>query len=56
MFEWPFLYLNTYVTDVPQYIELDIQQTGTYINFDFWNYMGKAPEFELCEIEIYGEF
>lgn len=53
--DWPFTVHKTYVTDIPQRIEFDVQRTGERMYYNFKGHMTEASEFELCEIEIYGK-
>ncbi|XP_056003373.1 uncharacterized protein LOC125657435 isoform X1 [Ostrea edulis] len=52
--DWPFYVYKTYIRDIPQTIEVDVQRTGRWIYFNFWDHVGETTELELCEIEIYG--
>ncbi|XP_056003380.1 uncharacterized protein LOC125662467 [Ostrea edulis] len=52
--DWPHYVYKTFVTEIPQRVEFDVQRTGKLIVYDFRKHMTDALEFEFCEIGIYG--
>lgn len=53
--DWPHYVYKTFVTEIPQRVEFDVQRTGKLIVYDFRKHMTDALEFEFCEIGIYGK-
>jgi hypothetical protein len=51
---WPFVIYRMFL--IPQKLEFDVQRTGQNIYLYIWEGIYTGLQFELCEVEIYGEF